>query len=359
MKILFISSRDVHLKATGGELGTSRNYLSLSIIAGKENIDIIDLSENFKKSFKKNIKRFFNYFLGFCDGMNHYELKKILKTAPAYDVVFIDGSNWGAIAKRLKKAKYPGKIIIYFHNVESELAWQKFKRKPISFWKYLLFYYNEKSTFLYSDVRLVVNQRDAKNLQKSFGHREILIMPVSLQDNFKRINNQNLTSSEPVYLFIGSSWPPNVLGIKWFVTNVLASVKIKLQIVGKGMESLKGKFNDPAIEVFGFIDDISEIMSKADFIISPIFGGSGMKVKTCDALMHGKNIIGTTEAFEGYDLDFSKVGAVCNSKEDFIMAINNFIAHPVNRFNEYSRSRYLENYSFDVTLKIFQQALKE
>ena len=28
-----------------------------------------------------------------------------------------------------------------------------------------------------------------------------------------------------------------------------------------------------------------------------------MKVKTCEALMYGKNILGTTETFEGYELD--------------------------------------------------------
>ncbi len=39
-----------------------------------------------------------------------------------------------------------------------------------------------------------------------------------------------------------------------------------------------------------------------DYIISPIFVGGGMKVKTCEALMYGKNIIGTSESFEGYDI---------------------------------------------------------
>jgi hypothetical protein len=36
-----------------------------------------------------------------------------------------------------------------------------------------------------------------------------------------------------------------------------------------------------------------------------------MKVKTCESLMFGKNIFATTEAFEGYELDYDKVGALC------------------------------------------------
>lgn len=46
-----------------------------------------------------------------------------------------------------------------------------------------------------------------------------------------------------------------------------------------------------------------------------------MKIKTCEGLMFGKNILGTSKAFEGYDLNYCKVGAVCNTKEEFIESI--------------------------------------
>lgn len=38
-------------------------------------------------------------------------------------------------------------------------------------------------------------------------------------------------------------------------------------------------------------------------MVMPIFSGSGMKVKTAEALMYGKFLIGTKEAFEGYEID--------------------------------------------------------
>ena len=40
---------------------------------------------------------------------------------------------------------------------------------------------------------------------------------------------------------------------------------------------------------------------------SPIFYGSGMKTKVAEALMHGKRIIGTNNAFAGYDNDIKKI----------------------------------------------------
>ena len=51
-------------------------------------------------------------------------------------------------------------------------------------------------------------------------------------------------------------------------------------------------------------------------VTSEVETGSGMKVKTCEALMYGKNILGTDEAFEGYELDTARVGGRCNNAED-------------------------------------------
>jgi len=88
-------------------------------------------------------------------------------------------------------------------------------------------------------------------------------------------------------------------------------------------------------------------------MIFPIFQGGGMKVKTCEALMHGKNIIGTGEAFRGYEVDFEKVGAKCETAEDFIKAIIEFPKRFTSKFNEYSRNLFLEKYNNDVVFKQF------
>jgi hypothetical protein len=61
--------------------------------------------------------------------------------------------------------------------------------------------------------------------------------------------------------------------------------------------------------------------------------------------MYGKNIIGTDEAFEGYDLDYEKAGARCNTKEEFITAINHFSSYQYPLFNIYSRKMFVNNYS--------------
>jgi hypothetical protein len=101
------------------------------------------------------------------------------------------------------------------------------------------------------------------------------------------------------------------------------------------------------IEVFSDVPDLKPYIENADFMLLPIFEGSGMKVKTCEALLYGKNIIGTSEAFEGYDVDYNKVGACCNTKEEFTKALEHFSNRPRPRFNTYAREVFICNYSLE------------
>ena len=74
-------------------------------------------------------------------------------------------------------------------------------------------------------------------------------------------------------------------------------VNAEILIIGKGFETLKNDLECDNVKVIGTVEDVSEYFYRADFVIAPIFEGSGMKLKTAEALMYGKTIFGTTEAF--------------------------------------------------------------
>lgn len=356
MKMLFISSRDVNKKSHGGFQCTNRNYLSFCEIVGRENIEVVELNSNHQKSFLKKIPKWINYLYGLSAGLSHFKINTIISKSKEKDIIFIDSSEFGKIAYYLKKEKFKGKIICFFHNIEFNIQAQGVKSNILNFWRLLLIYHNEINAVKYSDKLVVLNNRDGDELQKRYGIAKIHIIPISLLDTFKEKQTEH-TSIPPTLLFIGNNWYPNIHGLKWFVNNVLDHVDIKLQIVGTGMDVLKANFTHPKIEFHGYVPSLSTILMNADYIICPIFIGSGMKVKTCEALMYGKNIIGTKEAFEGYDLNYQKVGAICNTKEEFIDTIEQYCYVTREKFNEYSRKYFLEKYSFQATLTQFEDLL--
>lgn len=356
MEILFISSRDVNSKSHGGYQCTNRNYMSFCELLGFDNVKVHNLNLESKNSLLKKILRRVNILLGFYPGLSYKKIQEIIQISKNYKCIFIDSSCYGVIAYYLKKRKYNGKIICFFHNVEYKIQLQKAKINPLGFLMIFLVHYNERMACKYSNEIVVLADRDFTDLQKIYGIRDIHIIPISMTDTFKYQSNENV-SIPPTCLFIGNYWYANIHGLDWFVNNVLDEVDIKLQIVGTGMDELREKYSHPKIEFLGFVSNLSSILINADYFICPIFLGSGMKVKTCEALMYGKNIIGTKEAFEGYEVDYKKVGALCNTKEEFILAIKNICNEKKLKFNLYSRNYFLEKYSFKATLKKFAELL--
>jgi glycosyltransferase involved in cell wall biosynthesis len=356
MNLLFISTRDVDKKSHGGYQCTNRNYLSFCEILGKQNVELFNLTSDLKKGSLPRVIKWINYLHGHREGLSLRKLKYIINRSNEKDYIFIDSSQFGIIAYHLKKAGYGGTIICFFHNVEYNIARIHARRRPLSSWRILLNYYNEKKAVKYSDRLIVLNTRDLADLKRSYKIRNASIIPISLIDSYSQ-QSQGLTSNPPTLLFIGNEWYPNIHGLKWFVKHVLDHVNVRMQIVGTGMDKFKKKFLHHKIEFLGFVPDLSSVLIEADYVISPIFIGGGMKVKTCESLMYGKNIIGTKEAFEGYDIEYNKVGALCGTKTDFIETINRLSAYKREKFNKHSRQYFLENYSFQATLKKFCELL--
>lgn len=361
-QLLFIKYRESECIDTGGEQVTKTNFRVLGQIFGEENITIYPIHR--KQSKIKILSQAFSILLiifkGYYYGLTAKKIKEITTLGMEYPYVFIDRSVFGIIAKVLKEKGYKGKIITFFHNVEPVYFEARIGRNVP--WCSIVVNcvgHNEKQACDYSDVIIALNKRDGQEIQQRYHRTPDIISPVVFEDNYEQDNYpEEDTDNCPVCLFIGTYFPINVRGILWFVDEVLPHTNIRLQIVGKGMKAIKPKVKKyKNIEVYSDVPDLKPYIENADFILSPIFEGSGMKVKTCEALMYGKNIIGTTEAFEGYDINFEKVGALCNTKQEFITTLNAFSFRILPKFNKYSREIFMKNHLEESKLMKFNKIL--
>lgn len=362
-QVLFIRYRKPGGIDEGGEQGTNTNYNILCQLVGKDNITVYCVHEKLgkKKILLNAFSILYNFLKGYYYGLSPRKVQDIVSIASQHPYVFIDRSIFGIIAKSLKENGYKGKVTTFFHNVETVY----FKAKIGRFvpWRPVVVNCvdkNDRYSCRYSDVIIALNQRDGAEIERRYQRTPDLFTPVVFKDKYIKASYPSGATSEiPVCLFLGTYFPMNVHGITWFINEVLPHVTIRLQIVGKGMKALEttvGK--DKKIEIFSDVPDLEPYIEQADFMLLPLFRGSGMKIKTCESLMYGKNIIGTDETFEGYEVDYSKAGALCNTKEEFINAINYFCQHPVPRFNSYSRQVFLDNYAEKVRLERFSTIFK-
>lgn len=361
-KLLFIRYKKPASLFEGGELCTEKNLAALSRLLGADNVDVYHIhDENRKRTLSFYLKGAFWFPFGYFFGLTPNRVKEILRLSNKYDYIFIDRSVFGIIAKRLKGNGYKGKVISFFHNIEPLYFKAKLGHKPGSFIVTGCANRNDRWACRYSDRIIALNSRDAKIIAERYGRNVDVLIPIALDDRYNRKEYpEELTSKKPLCLFLGTYFAPNCEGIEWFAKNVYPHVDIKMKIVGKGMARIRDNYHIPDdVEIVSDAPDLLPFYEEADIMVLPIFKGSGMKVKTCESLMFGKNIIGTDEAFEGYEINYGIAGGKCNSDKEFIDVIRSFIDNPRPRFNNYCRGVFLEKYSTEKVLNSFRTVLEK
>ena len=362
MKILIVRYKKTAKVFEGGEQGSEKNLAVLQQIAGKDNVYTYFVhDESMRRKKIDYLKGLFFSFWGYYFGLTPSRVKKIVSMAQDYDVVFIDRSLFGIIAKKLKLYNYKGRVVCFFHNVEAVY----FSAKYSSWWNPLrwitvsLADYNDKLSCRYADKIIALSTRDDAELYKRYNHRADVLIPVAFADKYKKESYpQDKIHEKPLCMFLGAYFPANVEGIEWFVKNVYPKVNIQIQIIGKGMEKIRSApWMRDDIEVVSDAPNLEPYFEAADIMVLPLFKGSGMKVKTCESLMYGKNIIGTSEAWSGYELDYDKAGACCDSADEYVNAIQSITNNGWQRFNAYSRSIFVEKYSIERMVDRFKSVL--
>ena len=363
-KLLFIQYRRAAKVMNGGDQCTKRNYEMLCKVLGKENVDVyyIHEEENHSPLWAYIVGAWYMLF-GYFFGLTPRRVAQLVEKAQAYEYVHIDRSVFGVLAKALKHAGYKGKIITHFHNVE-KLYFNDKISKHVPFRRVLLRCADKNDAYAcrYSDALLALNQRDADCLRDLYGAEVKHVIPMSLPDRaVLPADTKEHTSPKLRCLFLGSYFTPNNEGIVWFMQNVAPKVDVDIRIVGKGMSKLKAEQPEllREIEVVSDAPDLVPYLLWADAMILPIFSGSGMKVKTCESLMFGKNVIGTDEAFEGYAIEDGVSGWRCNTAEEFIQCINAFAQQPKPHFNHAARQLFLTRYSEKAVEAKFRLLLAE
>lgn len=353
--ILFVTFHDVHDSSFGGAQCTQRNYMILSKLASVEVYYILKKSTS--RSIKSGIERNFPP----VSNVDKKKLSDFIKNN-AIDYVFFDHSLMGSLVKYIKK-ECNVKLVTFFHNVEVDYIDVRFGNNPKKIPYKLLAKINETMSITYSDKTIALSKRDTNRINELYGRNTDMVVPITFENRIdknllEKKYNENITPNTKTCLFVGAFSISNYEGIKWFSDNVAPKINATIVIVGKGFEKKKDDFKNSNIEVVGFVENLEEYYIGADCVISPLLSGGGMKVKIAEALMYGKTIFGTKESFEGYELDYNQVGGLCNSTDEFILMINNYLMNS-NKYNQYSRYVFENLYSDDKAYQKFQKVFTE
>jgi len=136
-------------------------------------------------------------------------------------------------------------------------------------------------------------------------------------------------------LFIGSNTTPNVDGLRWFFEDVWPSVRranqaARLKVAGNVAVSFPTGVPDGVV-LLGRVDDLNPLYAEAAVVISPLRGGSGLKIKLIEALGQGKAIVATPTTLQGVAGVVAPAVLVADAAQAFADAITTLLADAVLR----------------------------
>ena len=361
MPRLLLVTKQLDTAPKGGrEMLCKLNHVALSTILGKQLL-LFELPQT-KPTKPREI---FNAFRGHIDGLTEQTIHQALKLIQSENVrqVVVDGSNLGCFVATLKRSLPHVEVITFFHNVEALFFWGAFTTTttPRALAVFIANFLAERKAARLSDKRICLSERDSRLLKYLYGKGASHIAPIALEDKLPDAPIAPLlVAAEPFALFVGGNFYANRDGIAWFVQHVAPRVDIKICVVGKGMEDLRAQLEIPGrVEVIGPVDSLAEWYRRARFVIAPIFDGSGMKTKVAEALMHGKKVVGTAEAFSGYEQVATRAGWCCSSPIEFVSAINAACTTITSSFDPELRALYEEHYSLSAATARLAEVLGE
>ena len=309
-------------------------------------VNIDEVPEDFKKKTNfeleyidlsiKPVDAFLNLFTDKSYHVQRFISKKFEKRlieilqSETFDIVqieFLYMSPYLEVVRKYSKAK----VVLRAHNIE-HLIWKRIadeEKNPVK-----KFYLRHLATTLENYERGILNKYDAivpvtaKDAEffKQNSNVPVMDAPFSIDtEKFSKYINDN---PEHALFHIGSmNWMPNEEGIRWFVKEVWPEIStkhenLKLYLAGREMPKWLVNLNMKNLEVVGEVDDAYEFMSSKSILVSPLFSGSGIRVKIIESMALGKAVISTTIGAEGINYTDGKDILLANNKEEFIEAIS-------------------------------------
>jgi glycosyltransferase involved in cell wall biosynthesis len=139
----------------------------------------------------------------------------------------------------------------------------------------------------------------------------------------------------PLSIFhIGSmEWQANEQGVMWFLKKVWPRVlsaqpNVKFHLAGKGLSKTDPRFFQTGIVNHGEVDDAEVFMQSRGIMIVPIQAGSGIRIKSLEAMSLGVPVVSTSIGAQGLTVESGTQMIIADDPAGFSDGIIQLLLNP-------------------------------
>ena len=126
---------------------------------------------------------------------------------------------------------------------------------------------------------------------------------------------------------IGSmEWMPNQEAMAWFHNGIWPKVTsknkdVKFYMAGKNMAESYKNWQTTSFKVIGEVEDQNEFIADKSILVVPLNSGSGIRIKTIEAMLAKKAIVTTSQGALGLPIKDNEHCLIADDSEQFAQAI--------------------------------------
>lgn len=245
----------------------------------------------------------------------------------AFDLILINGTDLLWLLPYLPRSIG---LVLVAHNIEHELFADQIAYEPTPALLKSLFLRDCRRlrAFELENLQRVRNviflsRRDAASVQQHAWSLNTLIVPPLFEAPPRPAHRlrQPTPGLVEAGMLANFRWWPNKQALAWFLSAVMPRLNqdVRIHLFGIGSERA---FDHPQLVRHGYVDDIEQVWSNCDFMISPLICGGGVSVKTAHPISQQVPIVATPKAVCGLPLDADPAIVVLESADEWVSFLN-------------------------------------
>lgn len=282
-----------------------------------------------------------------------------------YDVIFTDSIFMEIYSANLK---HPNKVISLHDSISllynTFIAGTNniFLKIYYEFCSYVFKKYELRILNQYSKCFFVSN-KDVEFLVK--GKKDISnICVIPNGYNLDLVNRNQETASNSIVFSGIMDYKPNVDAVLYFVKHILPLVlkvkpDIKFYVIGKNPSKEICNLRNKNVVITGWVESISEYISKGTVFVSPLVSGAGLKNKIIEAMALKIAIVATSLSVDGIEVQDDEHLYLADSVEVFASRIIELIDNKAKRdkFVKNSYDLIIQKYNWENILKKYEMEI--